>query len=102
MVIERGVEEHPERALISGPPSALQELLGTSLKDRFGERIAAAVRQAVNAYLAPRSGRPLVVGVVNVTPDSFSDGGAFSGPDAAIAHGLALAREGAYHEGVLK
>jgi dihydropteroate synthase len=36
-----------------------------------------------------------IMGVVNVTPDSFSDGGAFSDADAAIAHGLRLAFEGA-------
>ena len=35
------------------------------------------------------------MGVVNVTPDSFSDGGRFLDPDAAIAHGLALAAAGA-------
>jgi dihydropteroate synthase len=35
------------------------------------------------------------MGIVNVTPDSFSDGGAFLDPDAAIAHGLALAAAGA-------
>ncbi len=35
------------------------------------------------------------MGVVNVTPDSFSDGGRFLEPDAAIAHGLALLEEGA-------
>jgi dihydropteroate synthase len=35
------------------------------------------------------------MGVVNVTPDSFSDGGRFLERDAAVAHGLALAREGA-------
>lgn len=38
---------------------------------------------------------PLVMGVLNVTPDSFSDGGRWLDPDAAIAHGLALAAEGA-------
>jgi dihydropteroate synthase len=37
----------------------------------------------------------LVMGVVNVTPDSFSDGGQFLDADAAIAHGLALRSEGA-------
>ena len=37
----------------------------------------------------------LVMGVVNVTPDSFSDGGAFLAPAAAIAHGRALRAEGA-------
>jgi dihydropteroate synthase len=37
----------------------------------------------------------LVVGIVNVTPDSFYDGGRFSGTDAAVAHALELAGEGA-------
>jgi dihydropteroate synthase len=39
--------------------------------------------------------RALVMGIVNVTPDSFSDGGRFAGADAAIARGLELAGEGA-------
>lgn len=39
--------------------------------------------------------RSLVMGVVNVTPDSFSDGGRWFEPDAAIAHGLALLDQGA-------
>lgn len=38
---------------------------------------------------------PLVMGIVNVTPDSFSDGGRFLAPDAAIAHGLELLAQGA-------
>ncbi|MBS1121238.1 MAG: folP [Deltaproteobacteria bacterium] len=36
-----------------------------------------------------------VMGVVNVTPDSFSDGGSFLDPGAAVRHGLALVRDGA-------
>jgi dihydropteroate synthase len=39
--------------------------------------------------------RTLVMGIVNITPDSFSDGGAFLNPDAAVAHGLALLDEDA-------
>jgi len=35
------------------------------------------------------------MGILNVTPDSFSDGGRFLQPDAAIAHGLAMVAEGA-------
>jgi dihydropteroate synthase len=35
------------------------------------------------------------MGVLNVTPDSFSDGGRYLSPDAAIAHGIALLDEGA-------
>ena len=38
---------------------------------------------------------PVVMGVVNVTPDSFSDGGSWLAPDAAIAHGNDLAVQGA-------
>ena len=39
--------------------------------------------------------RTRVMGIVNVTPDSFSDGGAHATTDAAVAHGLKLAEEGA-------
>ncbi len=39
--------------------------------------------------------RPRVMGIVNVTPDSFSDGGRHDTVEAAVAHGLRLAREGA-------
>lgn len=44
---------------------------------------------------AGQAGRTLVMGVVNVTPDSFSDGGRWFAPDAAVAHGLALLADGA-------
>src|SRR5579862_6581348 len=37
----------------------------------------------------------LVMGIVNVTPDSFSDGGKFFNAEAAVAHGLELAAQGA-------
>jgi dihydropteroate synthase len=39
--------------------------------------------------------RPLVMGVLNVTPDSFSDGGRWADLDAAVAHGLRMVAEGA-------
>jgi len=39
--------------------------------------------------------RPLLMGVVNVTPDSFSDGGRYLGADAAIRHAALLVEEGA-------
>lgn len=43
----------------------------------------------------PQPGRTLVMGVVNVTPDSFSDGGKYVDPAAAVAHGVQLTAEGA-------
>ncbi|MEX2116871.1 MAG: dihydropteroate synthase [Bacteroidota bacterium] len=41
------------------------------------------------------SSRPFVMGILNVTPDSFSDGGRFVSPQDAIRHGIQLARDGA-------
>jgi len=45
--------------------------------------------------LIPLGGRTLVMGVVNATPDSFSDGGLFADTETAVAHGAKLADEGA-------
>jgi dihydropteroate synthase len=42
-----------------------------------------------------RGGRPLVCGILNVTPDSFSDGGRYDSPERAVEHGRRLAAEGA-------
>lgn len=41
------------------------------------------------------SRRALVMGIINATPDSFSDGGSFLNPQAALAHGLRMVAEGA-------
>jgi dihydropteroate synthase len=70
--------------------------------------LAEEVDRALRAYVAhgPRTiagphrsmvvgDRPRVMGVVNVTPDSFSDGGRFVAPSAAVEHALALEAEGA-------
>lgn len=43
----------------------------------------------------PRPDRCVVVGVLNVTPDSFSDGGRYVDRDAAVAHGLEMRAQGA-------
>ncbi|MCH2369751.1 MAG: dihydropteroate synthase [Pirellulales bacterium] len=39
--------------------------------------------------------RPVIMGIVNVTPDSFSDGGKFFDPQTAVEHGLQLVQDGA-------
>ena len=63
---------------------------------------SARLRQQLECLAAPRPGwaglsleRPLLMGIVNVTPDSFSDGGDFAAADQAIRHGRALLDEGA-------
>lgn len=46
-------------------------------------------------YILDLDERTHVMGVLNVTPDSFSDGGRYFGPDRAVEHGLQMARDGA-------
>ena len=72
---------------------------------RAGRSAIASKRQALTMFdTTPqldcagrvlRLDRPRVMGIVNVTPDSFSDGGAHDTLEAAVAHGLRLAEEGA-------
>src|SRR5689334_21697324 len=50
-------------------------------------------RDPLAALLA--RGRPLIMGILNVTPDSFSDGGQFFDPSVAIAHARDMAEQGA-------
>jgi dihydropteroate synthase len=54
---------------------------------------APAAPRALAALLKAR--QPLVMGILNVTPDSFSDGGQFIDPATAIAHARAMAEQGA-------
>lgn len=61
--------------------------LATSPPARSGSPRAAQVLRTAD--------RCLVMGILNVTPDSFSDGGRFTDPARAVAHGLRLAAEGA-------
>ncbi|MGR7025163.1 dihydropteroate synthase [Geodermatophilus sp. URMC 62] len=49
----------------------------------------------MNAVPLLHPARCVVMGVLNVTPDSFSDGGCFADPEVAVAHGLAMAAAGA-------
>ena len=46
-------------------------------------------------HVIPLHQRTLVMGIVNVTPDSFSDGGAYGGPDDAVKHALQMIGDGA-------
>jgi dihydropteroate synthase len=54
-----------------------------------------AASDATGAGTRPWSPGPVVVGILNVTPDSFSDGGDFSDPEAAASHAVAMLDEGA-------
>jgi len=71
----------------------------TTPKDRAGSAetapIAIARHWRLRTCTLDFGPLPLLMGIVNVTPDSFSDGGRFFNSDAAIEHGLRLAAEGA-------
>ena len=45
--------------------------------------------------MIPRQERPAIVGILNLTPDSFSDGGAYADADPAVRHACRIAAEGA-------
>ncbi|MBI1778280.1 MAG: dihydropteroate synthase [Proteobacteria bacterium] len=84
-IVERGAEG-PRRALV---PAALADA-------------TEELQPALHRLTQPRPplphldrGWPIIMGVINVTPDSFSDAGDFADPGAAIAHGLALLEAGA-------
>jgi dihydropteroate synthase len=52
-------------------------------------------RNDFDAWLRDPNRRTLVMGVLNVTPDSFSDGGRFASRDAAVAHAIEMVQAGA-------
>jgi dihydropteroate synthase len=68
----------------------------------LAQRKEEALRERLELVQMPRKeiagfsmSSPVIMGIVNVTPDSFSDGGESASPQEAIAHGRRLAREGA-------
>lgn len=59
------------------------------------DRLCVPTQPFAGKALSGEDGRSRVMGIVNVTPDSFSDGGDYADADAAIAHGRALHAAGA-------
>jgi dihydropteroate synthase len=56
---------------------------------------ARAAGNTPRAGILPEDSGPVVVGILNITPDSFSDGGVFFDPEAAARHAVAMLDEGA-------
>src|SRR3989338_11433506 len=65
----------------------------TAAATRGGSRARARRADPLSPWRS--AGQPLLMGVLNVTPDSFSDGGRFADPAAAVEHGVALVAAGA-------
>lgn len=70
-----------------------------NLADRYGSPVSDGTnREAVaqvSGDLPVHGDHPVVMGILNVTPDSFSDGGRYADVEAAVAHGVELHRAGA-------
>ena len=79
-------------ALAFSPPPATP--LPTSFRDRtvYNTGMAATLAQILDSH---RTGRPVIMGILNVTPDSFSDGGEFIAPAGAVARAKQMLAEGA-------
>jgi dihydropteroate synthase len=104
--VEGHPRTHPGTGLLSGRRQQFERVVAAA-KSRPGlEELAGALGRALASTGTPAplvlggrtfsfGARTHVMGVVNVTPDSFSDGGRFLGAEAAIAHGLRLAEAGA-------
>jgi len=78
-----------------GEPEGLFACGREELERAAGELEAARVFLAAADALARAPAEPALMGVVNVTPDSFSDGGLYLDPARAVEHGLRLEAEGA-------
>jgi len=76
-------------------PEALFSCCPEELAERAHASPAAKIFQAAQAAIEVPPPHPRLMGVVNVTPDSFSDGGRFREPARAIEHALALVAGGA-------
>jgi dihydropteroate synthase len=72
---------------LSGISERIREIMKNVLKDSFLLRTS---RRNLNL-----GERTLIMGILNVTPDSFSDGGRFDSPEKAIEEGIRMAEEGA-------
>ncbi len=92
--------------LVMGTLTQFERLLPKLKQQPFGlHRLAEAIEAALLHYderlpAGPAgldlSDPPLLMGVLNVTPDSFSDGGSYAGVDEAVRAGLRMADEGAH------
>ncbi len=105
------VEARDGRLIVTSIPDHLVDVIGGELGPDDAQAFAAALEVAVSAWLGPPpqlttdagtldyARRPIVMGILNVTPDSFFDGGRHYAParhpDYAIEHGRALAAAGA-------
>ncbi len=88
-----------ERALAGSAPvppgTRLPGPIGRLVRETFRRHRARTRRIRLPGSVLVCGPRTLVMGILNVTPDSFSDGGLWTDPDRAVARGLDMVRQGA-------
>jgi dihydropteroate synthase len=100
LVLACGAIAFTAAELIEGTPSSTERRLLTARE--LTESRDAELARVLSRIAAPRPpfaglslDRPLIMGIVNVTPDSFSDGGLYDATEGAIVHAAELASAGA-------
>ena len=95
-VCERlGIEPPPQEPRRNADPGAERRATATSTPRRCGTGWPSCSSRTCASSGTSSDDLPLVMGVVNVTPDSFSDGGLYADAASAIAHGQQLLADGA-------
>ncbi len=85
----------PTDCLVSGTQRQFQIAIAKLVSQPFGLReLAQEISQAINNLDRPRP-KPAVMGILNITPDSFSDGGRYFEKEDAVEHARAMADQGA-------
>jgi len=95
------------RAVVYGTPAMLHRGCDSLKNQPFGlSSMAIQIRKLIEDSALPASvqvnksklvysAAPLIMGILNITPDSFSDGGSYSSPEAAASQAVAMERAGA-------
>jgi dihydropteroate synthase len=91
-----GIAAFAQAELIERKAGAVTRRVVSYQEARSAEpETVAAIERPRPAFAGLAMDRPIIMGIVNMTPDSFSDGGRHDAPDAGNAHGTKLAAEGA-------
>ncbi len=79
---------------LAGQPFGLRDV-GALIEDLVRNTLEGPRRIEVGNLGIPSENGPVIMGILNVTPDSFSDGGLWFSPDRAVERGLEMVEEGA-------
>lgn len=91
-------EKRPKETeiLLMGTAKQFKSLIGNLRLQPYGMKaIGADLKTALDAYETAAPEKTKIMGILNVTPNSFSDGGKFADKDSAVARAIQMAKDGA-------